>query len=227
MRTFKTEGVVLKRKDFGEADRILTVFTNNRGKITVLAKGVRRITSRRAGNVELLNRVTMFLHQTKGMPILTEASSIDTFEKIKQDLTLSTYAYHILELVDKLTAENQENRSLYTELVEVLKRLEKKPRQILIRAFEAKILSNLGFISFKHFPSSNLDKIPQVQIRFHPKGAGSWGILQDLEIKSWDEIERVEINEKEALELEHILRYHLERVIESSLKSRQFLRKIR
>lgn len=224
MRAFKTEGIILKRKDFGEADRILTVFTLHRGKISVLAKGVRRITSKRAGNVELLNRVSMFLHPGKNFLILTEAESLDTFQKLKEDLTLSTYAYHIIELVDKITAENQESPILYGHLVEILKRLSVNPRQILIRAFEAKILSNLGFISFKHFPGSNLDKNPQVQIRFHPKGIGK--ILQDLEFESWDEIKKIEINKKEALELERILRYYVERVIETSLKSRKFLRRL-
>ncbi len=202
MQGLKIEGIVLKRRNLGEADRILTVFSLQRGKISVLAKGVRRITSRRAGNVELLNRSLMYLHQAKTFLILTEASSLNTFQKIKNDLTLSTYAYHIIELVDKLTAENQENRILYEHLVEVLKRLERKPRQILIRAFEAKILVNLGFITFEQ------------------------NLLKKLEIYSWDEIEKMEINEKEALELERVLRYHLERVIEGSLKSRQVLKKI-
>lgn len=211
MRGLKIEGVILKRRDFGEADRILTVFALQRGKISVLAKGVRRITSRRAGNVELLNRVIMYLHQGKGMPILTEATTLDTYSKLKEDLTLSTYAYHIIELVNKLTAENQGNRTLYEHLVEVLRRLEQKPRQILIRAFEAKILSNLGFISFQN---------PEVSIRFHLGG----GILAKLEIEGWDEIEKIEINEKEAMELEKILRYHLERVLEGTLKSRKFLK---
>ena len=137
-RGFKTEGIILKRRDFGEADRILTVFTLSRGKISVLAKGVRRITSKRGGNVELLNRVIIYLYQGKGMPILTEAESIETFSKIKEDLTLSTYAYHLIELIDKLTAENQENRVLYEHLVKVRKKLEKNPRQILIIAFEIK-----------------------------------------------------------------------------------------
>ena len=149
MLGFKTEGIILKRRDFGEADRILTVFSLHRGKITVLAKGVRRITSRRGGNVELLNRVQMFLYPGKNFLILTEAISLDTFQKLKEDLILSTYAFHILELVNKLTAENQENRDLYSHLVEVLKRLSRKPRQILIRAFEVKILSNLGFAAFR------------------------------------------------------------------------------
>ena len=201
-RGFKTEGIILKRRDFGEADRILTVFTLSRGKISVLAKGVRRITSKRGGNVELLNRVIIYLYKGKGMPILTEAESIETFSKIKEDLTLSIYAYHLIELIDKLTAENQENRVLYEHLVKVLKKLEKNPRQILIRAFEVKVLSYLGFITFPE------------------------GLLRDLEFMSWDEIEKIKINEKEAMELERVLRYHLERVIEGSLKSRQFLKKI-
>lgn len=209
-RGFKTEGIILKRRDFGEADRILTVFTLHRGKISVIAKGVRRITSRRAGNVELLNRVIIYLYQGKGMPMLTEAESIETFAKIKEDLTLSTYAYHLIELIDKLTAENQENRILYEDLVLVLKKIERNPRQILVRAFEAKILSNLGFISFREVGD------------FEVVGE----ILKKLEVFSWDEIEKMKINGKEAMELERVLRYHLERVIEGALRSRQFLKRI-
>ena len=205
MLGFKTEGIILKRRDFGEADRILTVFSLHRGKITVLAKGVRRITSRRGGNVELLNRVQMFLYPGKNFLILTEAISLDTFQKLKEDLILSTYAFHILELVNKLTAENQENRDLYSHLVEVLKRLSRKPRQILIRAFEVKILSNLGFAALR---------------------ASTSKVSAQLETGSWDEIEKMEIQEKQALELEQTLRYTIERVIEGKLKSRQFLKKI-
>lgn len=194
MLGFKTEGIILKRRDLGEADRILTVFSMQRGKISVLAKGVRRITSRRAGNVELLNRVQMYLHPGKNFLILTEAQALDTFPKLKGDLTLSTYAFHILELTDRLTAENQENRSLYQDLLEVLKRLSRNPRQILVRAFEAKILSNLGFANFElsHF--------------------------------GWDEIEKMKVTEKQALALEQTLRYTVERVIEGYLKSRKFLK---
>lgn len=195
-----------------EADRILTVFSLQKGKISVLAKGVRRITSRRAGNVELLNRSILYLYQGKGMPILTEATTLDTYSKLKENLTLSTYAYHILELVDKLTAENQENRILYGYLMEVLQRLAKNARQILVRAFEVKILTNLGFASFTE----------GVIVR-HLRGViGS--LLKQLETASWGEIEKIEVNEKEAMELEKILRYHVERVIEGSLKSRKFLK---
>ncbi len=212
MHGIKVEGIILKRRNLGEADRILTVFTLQKGKISVLAKGVRRITSRRAGNIELLNRVLLFLYQAKSFLILTEAQSLQTFQKIKEDLILSTYAYHIIELIDKLTAENQDNRILYKHLVEVLERLEQRPRQILIRAFEAKILSNLGFMGFGR-------EIREI--------GGIRELLKKLEGFSWDEIEKMRISQKQALELERVLRYHVERVIEGSLKSRQFLKEIK
>jgi len=211
MLAFKTEGIILKRRNFGEADRILTVFSQSRGKISVLAKGVRRITSRRGGNVELLNRVQMFLHPGKNLLILTEAVALDTYPKIKEELTLSTYGFHLIELVDKLTAENQENRSLYIEFMEVLKRLESNPRQIFIRAFEVRILSNLGFWSLGQLGDlSNTMK----------------DILKILELSPWGEIEKIELKANQAMELERILRYYLEKVIEGSLKSRQFLKEV-
>lgn len=210
MRAFKTEGIILKRKNFGEADRILTVFTVSKGKVSVLARGVRKITSRRAGNIELLNRVQMYLHQGKNFLILTEASSINTFQKLKEDLTLSTYAYHILEATDKLTAENQENSLLYTDLVEVLNKLSEKPRQILVRAYEVKVLTHMGFWSVENLQELN-SKIKE--------------LLQILEYGTWDQIENVSVNQTQALELERILRYYLEKIIESPLKSRQLLKK--
>lgn len=214
MLAFKTEGIVLKRRDFGEADRILVVFTLARGKISVVAKGVRRITSRRAGNVELLNRVSMFLYPGKQLFTLTEATAIDTYQKLKEDLTLSTYAYHILELVDKLTVEEVENRILYELTVRVLERLSSNPRQIWVRAFEVKVLSNLGFVSFQEGLGPHVKSVnPKVE-----------KLLKELEIKTWDEIGEIKIGENMALELERILRYYVERLIEGKLKSRRFLK---
>lgn len=211
MKAFKTEGVILRRRSFGEADRILTVFSLHRGKISVLAKGVRRITSRRAGNVELLNRVQMFLHPGKNFLILTEAEALNTYQPLKEDLTLSTYAYHIVELADKLLAEDQENRGLYLDLTQLLDRLSKRPRQLLIRAFEVKTLSKLGFWAIENLPDVN---------------KGIIDLLYSLEILSWDQIEKVEVNQTQAVELERVLRYYIERVIESKLKSRQFLKNV-
>lgn len=212
-KSFKTEGIVIKRKDFGEADRLLTIFTLHQGKISAVAKGVRRITSRRSGNVELLNRSQIFLHKGKSFLILTEASAIDVYENIKSDLTLTTYAYHVIELIDKLLPENLPEPWIYENLIEVLRLLEQNPRQIFVRAFEAKLLSHQGFINFEtpsHISSGKLN-VDDLLVR--------------LERMSWAEIGKLDITQQEAMELERILRYHIERIIEGSLKSRQFLKK--
>src|SRR3989344_7607887 len=107
MKSYKAEGIVIRRKSFGEADRILTVFTKKHGKIKVLAKGVRRITSRRGPNVELFNQVELIIHQGKSFDILTEAQVLNTFQSIRKNLDLVGLAFHICEVVDGLCPEDQ------------------------------------------------------------------------------------------------------------------------
>lgn len=211
MPVFTTEGIIVKRSNFGEADRILTVVTPFKGKIKVVAKGVRRITSRRGGNVELLNKVRLHIFQNKGMPILTEAESIETFPKIKNDLTFSTYGSHLAELAEKLLPEDQSNPAVYNLLATALLLLETNPRQIFIRAYEVKLLTILGYWGVKE-----IGVIGEIR-----------NILDELQKKSWKEIEKMEINKKQALELEQILRYYIEKVLESSLKSMKIMEKIK
>ena len=58
-RQYRTRGIVLRRRDFDEADRLLTVLTRDRGKLTLLAKGARKISSRKAAHVDLFKQVEL------------------------------------------------------------------------------------------------------------------------------------------------------------------------
>lgn len=211
MPALTTEGLILKRKNFGEADRVLTVLTSRYGKISVIAKGVRRITSRRAGNVELLNRVKLHLFKSRNYT-LTEAESLETFRKLKENLTLSTAAFHILELVDRLTAEEQRNFRVYELTIELLRVLEENPRQIFIRSYEVKLLSLLGFWSIDAIQDLN-DPISK--------------LLEKLELESWHNINEINITEDHAQTLEKMLRLYIERILESKLKSSQIFKKLK
>lgn len=221
MPAVTTEGLVLKRSDFGEADRVVTVLTDRYGKISVIARGVRKITSRRAGNIEVLNRVKLHLFKAKSYS-LSEAESIETFNKLKENLTLSTTAFHVIELVDRLTPEEQKNPMLYELVVKILQILEKNPRQIFVRAFEVKLLSLLGFATFQ---------IPtwKVSTSDHMEGVnmGVREMLKQLEVGSWEEIGKMEISKGQALALERILRYYLEKILESGLKSAKVMEKLK
>lgn len=211
MPAVNCQGVILKRVNFGEADRIITSFTDRFGKISIVARGVRKVPSRRAPNMEVLNQVNLHLFKAKGYS-LTEAEAINTFERLKSDLTLATYAFHILELVDRLTAEGQRNMGVYTLLIKTLENLIKNPRQIWIRAFEVKLLSLMGFWSTEALPSLN----ETTKKFFHI-----------LETDSWEEIAKITITKEQAVELERILRYYIEKTLESSLRSVQVLKKLK
>ena len=124
MKTYKTEGVVLKRINFGEADKIITVYSKHFGKLTLLAKGIRRMTSRKRGNLEVFNQVKFFAVKGKGMDIVTETELIESFESGRKDLKKIACAYQLCEMVDKLTVEESEQDGAYELLSEHLKKLD-------------------------------------------------------------------------------------------------------
>ncbi|MGH7246436.1 MAG: DNA repair protein RecO, partial [Candidatus Levyibacteriota bacterium] len=70
MKHFKVEGIIIKRRNMGEADRVLTILTKDQGKMTIKAKGVRKIASKRASHIEPLNKVTMSIYKKTHMPVL-------------------------------------------------------------------------------------------------------------------------------------------------------------
>lgn len=149
MKTFQVEGIVLKRQNIGEADRILTVLTKDQGKLSIKAIGVRKIASKRASHIEPLNVAVLSLYKGKGMPILTEANTLQNFSSLKNDLTKIGFAYHLCELVDGLCPENQDNREIFFMLQSVLQDLEsgKEDLATLIHAFEVSLLTSLGYWS--------------------------------------------------------------------------------
>ena len=142
MKSYKTEGIVIKRTNFSEADRIITIFTKKHGKIKILAKGVRRITSRRGPNVEVFNEVSIFIHSGRTFDILTEVELKNSFSKIRKNLDLVGLAFHVCELVDTLCPENQPHPQIYENLKEVLSDLD----QGLVHKFERDILIELGYL---------------------------------------------------------------------------------
>ena len=145
MRSYRTEGIVIKRKDFAEADRLLTVFTRYQGKINIIAKGVRRIKSRRSPHVELLNQSILNIHESR-MPILTEAQTIYHYSLLKNDLRKAGWAFYVCELLDGLLADGQENRAVYDLTQKTLLKLETTDNpKILISNYQQELLINLGF----------------------------------------------------------------------------------
>jgi DNA repair protein RecO (recombination protein O) len=112
-RTYRTEAIVLRRKDIGEADRILTLFTPRQGKVRAVAKGIRKPRSRKAGHLELFTRSRLLLATGRDLDIVTQAEVVDAHRPLREDLLRSAYAAYMVELLDRFTPDEEENPELY------------------------------------------------------------------------------------------------------------------
>lgn len=145
-RQYRTEAIVLKRSDFGEADRILTIYTPDHGKVRIVAKGVRRVTSRRAGHVELFVRSRCLFHKGRDLDILVQAESVETFRPLREDLRRTACAYFAAELLDGLTGEGEEQQGVYALLLDTLRRLSTgRDLWLALHYFELRLLSFAGY----------------------------------------------------------------------------------
>jgi DNA repair protein RecO (recombination protein O) len=138
--------VVLKRHDFGEADRVVVLFTRQRGKLRAVAKGVRRTTSRLAGHLELFSHAELQLARGRELELITQADTRNAFRRLREDLTLTSHAYMVAELGDALTEDQAEQPELFTLLVETFGALEvgRDPR-LVVNHFQVALLDMVGY----------------------------------------------------------------------------------
>ena len=106
-QTYRAESITLRRSDLGEADRILTLYTREHGKRRAVAKSVRRPQSRLAGHIELFTHAEVFLAVGTNLDVLTQATAIEVFPAIADDLARFARASWAAELVDRLTPEEE------------------------------------------------------------------------------------------------------------------------
>lgn len=114
MNSYTDEGIVIKRSNIGEANKLITFFSRHHGKITAIAKGLRRPTSKRAGLLELFNLVKFHAVQGRGeLDTLTEVQLIESFSSWRQHLGRVTLAYQLAEVIDKITPDRDPHPEIF------------------------------------------------------------------------------------------------------------------
>lgn len=147
MRSFTTEGIVLKRSNSGEADRIVTLFTRDFGKMVCVAKGVRKMTSSKRSALEPGTHSKVFCVRGNGLPILTQAQLIADFPSVRESLAATRNLIQILEIVDAVTVEEEGQEQIFDHVVQILAVLnahevDARPRVIQMLT---ELLDTLGF----------------------------------------------------------------------------------
>jgi len=145
-KRYTSEAIVLARKIYSEADRILVVFSEKHGKLSLLAKGVRRPKSRKRAHIEIFNRINFSAVSGKGMDIMTEAEVIDSFSDIKKVLRKVAVAYFFMEVTERMIREGERQGEVYRYLRTYMEKLRlNMPLKKLRKEFVYSVLVALGF----------------------------------------------------------------------------------
>jgi len=126
MSSFSTSAIMLRRIDFGDYDLIITFFTRDRGKVSVIAKSAKKSIKRFSGILERFSalRIVCTTGRGKGLPVLQEASMLKPFENIRTDIKKTAYASYWTELIDEWMEKNAKNVQAYHLLEYVLSELD-------------------------------------------------------------------------------------------------------
>ncbi len=145
-KTYKTRGIVLRHTPIGEADRVLTLLTSDLGKVRAVARGVRRVKSKLAGHVEPFTYVSVSISYGRTLDVISEAQTIRSFGRLRENLLLISEAVYLSELADAFSNEQEPTPEIFHLLIECLDALESTDDTTrLIRWFEIQLLDATGF----------------------------------------------------------------------------------
>jgi DNA repair protein RecO (recombination protein O) len=146
-RVYRTEAIILRHSDLGEADRLLTAYSLEFGKLRLVAKGVRRPGSRKAGHVEPFTRCQLLVARGRELDVITQAEAVELYPALREDLLRLGHAAYVVELMDRFSMDEGEgHRSLYRLLMNTLERLaEGADPATAVRYFELRLVDELGF----------------------------------------------------------------------------------
>jgi DNA repair protein RecO (recombination protein O) len=245
-RSLKVEAVVLRHSDYGEADRMLTLYTREQGKLRAIAKGVRKMQSRKAGHLEPFTQVVLMLAKGHDLWIVTQAEAVESLQPLREDLTRLSYAGYVVELLDRFTYEEGQNWQLYQLLVETLKRLSKEEEAFVpVLYYEMRLLDLLGFRPML-FECASCGKTIEAEDQFFSAERGgvlcpNCGLmanearavsmdalryLRHFQRSTYTDAHRADPSRETREEVETLLNYYLTYLLERNLNTPDFIRQI-
>jgi DNA repair protein RecO (recombination protein O) len=247
MRSQRVEAIVLRHTDWGEADRLLWLFTRELGKLQVVAKGVRKPRSRKAGHLEPFTRVELLLAQGRDLPIVTQAEAKDAYLALRENLVKVGYAAYIIELLDRFTYEEGENIGLYRLLCETLGRINKEnDPAFAVRYYEVRLLDLVGFrpellrcancgteiIAEDQFFSFEKGGVICPKCKANEPGAKPLSlpalrVLRHFQRSNYTEAQRARLSALVDREIETLMGSYLSYLLERGLNTPEFLRRVR
>jgi DNA repair protein RecO (recombination protein O) len=250
-RTYIAEALILRRSDFQEADRRLTLLTPDRGRLTVVAKGVRRPASRMAGHLELFTLAKVFVVRRRSLDLIVQAETVQTFPELRADLQRLPYAYQAVEAALILVEEEVEAHAEFILLVKALDALARTAAlPLVLVAYKLQLLAMLGYQAQlrdcarcgKALNAQESVETPQNRVRPDSGGVvcatcgGASGLpltVRAIKCLRWlaqeplHTVERLQVDPNTISQLEQTADVFVRYVAEQDLKSAPFLERMR
>ncbi|GAB4489053.1 MAG: DNA repair protein RecO [Anaerolineales bacterium] len=246
-RSFRVTAVVLRHSDWGEADRLLTLYTREQGKLRAIGKGLRKMRSRKAGHLEPFTHVTLQLARGRDMAIVTQVETLNAYLPLRDDLQRTARAAYVIELLDKFTYEEEGgNPAVFLALTETLTRIaEDADPWPALRYYETRLLEWMGFRpQLFHCANCSREILPEDQFFSPAQGGvicprcgiglpGLWKIsmealkyLRHFQRSSYAQAARANPPAAIRLEIESLMQAHISYLLERELNTPGFIKKI-
>lgn len=246
-RSQSVEALVLRRFDWGEADRLVVLYSREQGKLRAVAKGVRKMRSRKAGHLEPFTHVKLLLGRGRDIDIITQAEAINLNQNLREDILLASYASYLVELLDRFTAEEGPNRALFRLLLESLGRLGSGlDPGIVMRYYEIRLLDLAGYRP-QLFNCTKCEKEIKAEDQYFSAGGGgvicpvcgtsaaearpvsqtALKYLRHFQRSDFAEASRAKPSQNVSREMEKLMGDYLTYVLERELNSPAFIRRVR
>lgn len=248
-RSFRTSALILRRRDFGEADRLLTVLTPAHGRRDVIAKGARKPVSHRTGHVELFTEVDMLVARGRELDIASQTVVARPFLPLREDLRRGSYANYVAELVLRFTAESDadDDSRLYDLVAETLARLCDAPDlRLPMRYYELHLLDLTGFrpelteCVFSREPVQPVDQFfsyanggvvspsqTALSNALTPITVQALKLLRHMQRSAYAQVGSLSVPEAVHSEVERVLMGYITYLLEQRLQSVDFIRRVR
>jgi DNA repair protein RecO (recombination protein O) len=242
--TYRDQAVVLRKLDYGEADRIYTLLTREHGKVGAIAKGVRRTTSKLASSLGLYSHVDVLLAHGRTLDVVAQASLLPGM-RLAAEVERTAHAALIAELAERVTEDRHPVDGIYELTVFALEELarETQPRRASAY-FLTQALDLLGYAPQLSDCAGCGRPLRPVETAFSPAAGGflcmdcaepgmmlvSVAALKVLRLMAAGDIamyRRLRLEPAVLLEVENVLEAQLEHHLDRRLKSLEFLRSIR
>jgi len=206
MDTYKAEGVILQTADFGDANRVVTLFTKEFGKLEVNAYGCRRVKSPLAGATQLFNHVKVEISPGTKVDTIREADIVSFWKNLTADLDRLTYTSIFFEVVNKMTLPKNFEPNIFHLLVKSLPVLDSRNPRIAALIGICQFMQFSGFQNIENYPE-NLCETFSKMLQFN-----------------WREETKLTFNAKQIATAEKFLLNYVQSIIGKELNSVKFLR---